>query len=236
MADSRYAKNAGAVFSLKDHIVWCPKYRRAGPSGRHRLKALLKDIASDHHRRSTRGDAWPRSPVRRSGADAGELVARFKGRTSHGLRQESAHLRSRPPTLWSRGCFAGTVGNVSAGKTLADRRHRCDGGADLDRDVAAGMVVHHRAFGFGPGAGPRSAGGLRPRLPWKPPAWAGGRSPLRSAEAMRPRFTQPSGLLPRTLALTAVFSRERAVSADPEAGGRIDTPAPGIGLSRVLWR
>ena len=26
--DSRYAQNAGAVFALKYHIVWCPKYRR----------------------------------------------------------------------------------------------------------------------------------------------------------------------------------------------------------------
>jgi len=26
--DGRYAKNAGAVFNLSYHIVWCPKYRR----------------------------------------------------------------------------------------------------------------------------------------------------------------------------------------------------------------
>ncbi|MBV8383105.1 MAG: transposase, partial [Planctomycetaceae bacterium] len=26
--DERYRKNAGAVYSLKYHIVWCPKYRR----------------------------------------------------------------------------------------------------------------------------------------------------------------------------------------------------------------
>jgi hypothetical protein len=25
---TRYAKNAGAVYSLKYHLVWCPKYRR----------------------------------------------------------------------------------------------------------------------------------------------------------------------------------------------------------------
>lgn len=38
-------------------------------------------------------------------------------------------------------------------KTLADREHRCDCGCVLDRDVAAAMVVHHKAFGFSPGAG-----------------------------------------------------------------------------------
>ena len=26
--EGRYAKNAGAVFNLSYHVVWCPKYRR----------------------------------------------------------------------------------------------------------------------------------------------------------------------------------------------------------------
>jgi REP element-mobilizing transposase RayT len=29
-ADARYANNAGAVFSFKHHIVWCPKYPPSG--------------------------------------------------------------------------------------------------------------------------------------------------------------------------------------------------------------
>lgn len=41
-------------------------------------------------------------------------------------------------------------------KRLSERRHRCDCGADLDRDVAAAMVVHFRAFGFWPGTGLQS--------------------------------------------------------------------------------
>ena len=28
MADNRYKRNAGSVFSLKYHIVFCPKFRR----------------------------------------------------------------------------------------------------------------------------------------------------------------------------------------------------------------
>jgi putative transposase len=40
-----------------------------------------------------------------------------------------------------------------AAKTLADRLHICDCGCVLDRDVAAAMVVHFRAFGFWPGHG-----------------------------------------------------------------------------------
>ena len=41
----------------------------------------------------------------------------------------------------------------SAAKTLVERMHRCECGCVLDRDVAAAMVVHFRAFGFWPGAG-----------------------------------------------------------------------------------
>lgn len=40
-----------------------------------------------------------------------------------------------------------------AKKTLAERTHRCDCGCSLDRDVAAAIVVHQRAFGLAPGAG-----------------------------------------------------------------------------------
>lgn len=39
-------------------------------------------------------------------------------------------------------------------KTLAEREHSCDCGCVLDRDVAAAMVVHFRAFGLWPGTGP----------------------------------------------------------------------------------
>lgn len=42
---------------------------------------------------------------------------------------------------------------IIAAKTLDERRHLCDCGADIDRDVAAAMVVHFRAFGFWPGSG-----------------------------------------------------------------------------------
>lgn len=40
-----------------------------------------------------------------------------------------------------------------AKKTLAERKHRCECGCALDRDVAAAKIVHLRAFGFLPGMG-----------------------------------------------------------------------------------
>lgn len=115
----RYARHAGAVFSLKYHIVWCPKYRRPVlvPPVDARLKVLLDEVAAEHgflvHEVEVMPDhvhmfveADPTRPV-------SEIVNRFKGATSRFLRQEFPHLRSRLPTLWSRSFFASTVGHVS---------------------------------------------------------------------------------------------------------------------------
>ena len=45
----RYRKNSGCVFTLKYHIVWCPKYRRSvlvkPVDGR--LKQLLKEKSDE---------------------------------------------------------------------------------------------------------------------------------------------------------------------------------------------
>jgi putative transposase len=118
--DSRYAQNAGATFSLKYHIVRCPKSRRPVLEGAvaGRLKALLAekatelgltihalDVLPDHVHRFVEGD-----PTR----CVAEIVNRLKGYTSHVLRGEFPSLRSRLPTLWSRSYYAGGVGHVSA--------------------------------------------------------------------------------------------------------------------------
>jgi len=118
--DSRYAKNAGAVFSLKYHLVWCPKYRRPvlvdGVADRLRdliveraaelgmtIRAL--EVMPDHVHLFVEGD-----PTR----SVAEIVNRLKGSTSRVLRSEFPSLRSRLPTLWSRAYYAGSVGHVSA--------------------------------------------------------------------------------------------------------------------------
>ena len=117
--DARYKKNAGAVFSLKYHVVWCPKYRRPvldGAVGK-RLAVLLRkkarelemaihalEVMPDHVHLFVESD--PRWCV-------AEIVNRLKGSTSHDLREEFPWLRSRLPTLWSRSYYAGTVGHVN---------------------------------------------------------------------------------------------------------------------------
>jgi putative transposase len=115
----RYAKNAGAVFSLKYHIVWCPKYRRpvlVKPVAR-RLKALLQEKAAELEMTIHVMEVMPDHVHLFVEANpmlcVAEIVNRLKGCTSHELREEFPFLRSRLPTLWSRSYYAGSVGSVS---------------------------------------------------------------------------------------------------------------------------
>lgn len=115
----RYRTNAGAIFSLKYHVIWCPKYRRPVLVGdvAARLKTLLTEKAAeigatvhalevlpDHVHLFVESDPT-RAPA--------HLAAQFKGYTSRVLRSEFPHLRSRLPTLWSRSYYVGSVGHVS---------------------------------------------------------------------------------------------------------------------------
>ena len=69
-----YDRYAGAVFSLKYHVVFCPKYRRPvlTPPIDQRLKEVLTETAEAHgidvprHR----GHARPRASTRRGRPDA----------------------------------------------------------------------------------------------------------------------------------------------------------------------
>ena len=117
--EARYRKNADAVFSLKYHLVWCPKYRRSVLEGEiaTRLRYLLiekaaefdiavhaLEIMPDHVRLFVESD--PTLCV-------AEIVNRLKGYTSRKLREQFGTLRTRLPCLWSRSYYAATVGHVS---------------------------------------------------------------------------------------------------------------------------
>lgn len=118
--DARYARNAGAVFSLKYHVIFCPKYRRPVLVGevearlRELLLATVLELGMTIHAPETMPDhvhLFVESDPTRCVA---EIVDRLKGFTSRLLRQEFASLRSRLPCLWSGSYFASTVGAVSA--------------------------------------------------------------------------------------------------------------------------
>ncbi len=119
MNDTRYRRIAGCVYSLKYHLVWCPKYRRKVLVGEiaQALRSLLYqkaqelevviealEIMPDHVHLFIESDPTE-APQR--------LANQFKGYTSRRLRQEFPQLRSRLPSLWSRSYYVGTIGHVS---------------------------------------------------------------------------------------------------------------------------
>ncbi|MDE0211704.1 MAG: IS200/IS605 family transposase [Boseongicola sp.] len=118
MAD-RYARNAGAVFTLKHHLVWCPKCRRKVLTGQTeaRLRQLFAEVADEKDMTFHAMEIMPDHVHLFVESDptlyVAEIVNRLKGRSSRVLRQEFPRLRSRLPTLWSRSYYAGTVGHVS---------------------------------------------------------------------------------------------------------------------------
>ena len=119
MVDTRYRRNAGAVFSLKYHLVWCPKYRRPVLEGdvALRLKTLISEKADELEATVHALEIMPDHVHLFVESDPtlapAHLAAQFKGYSSRVLRQEFPSLRSRLPTLWSRSYYVGSVGNVS---------------------------------------------------------------------------------------------------------------------------
>jgi putative transposase len=116
---SRYKKNADAVFSLKHHIVWCPKYRRpvlVAPLD-DRLKQIVNEVSQEFgwvvHALEVMPDHVHLFIETDPTSALAEVVNRIKGRASRLMRQEFPALRSRLPTLWSRSYFVASVGAVS---------------------------------------------------------------------------------------------------------------------------
>ena len=119
MSDQRYRRNAGSVYALKYHLVWCPKYRRGVLVGEvvDELRSLLYqkaqeldvtiealEILPDHVHLFLQSDPTE-APQR--------LANQFKGYTSRLLRKKFPQLRSRLPSLWSRSYDVGSIGHVS---------------------------------------------------------------------------------------------------------------------------
>ena len=116
---SRYRRNAGATFSLRYHLVWCPKYRRPVLTPHDaRLKEIIAEVASEAGMIIHALEIMPDHVHLLVEADptlaVAEIVNRFKGRFSRLMRTEFPALRSRLPTLWSRSYYAGSVGHVGA--------------------------------------------------------------------------------------------------------------------------
>ena len=114
-----YQRNAGAVYTLKYHLVWCAKYRR---------KVLVDTVADD-----LRSLLYQKAEQLKVTVEALEIMPdhvhlfisappteaphrlanQFKGYTSRVLRGKYPELRSRLPSMWSRSYYMGSIGQVS---------------------------------------------------------------------------------------------------------------------------
>lgn len=119
MSSHRYRKNAGSVYTLNLHFVWCPKYRKPVLAGAvaERLKDLLHEKAATLDVEIKGLDVMPDHVhlfVACDPTHAPQFLAnQFKGYTSRVLRQEFAQLRSQLPSLWSRSYYVGAAGTVT---------------------------------------------------------------------------------------------------------------------------
>jgi len=114
-----YRRSTGAVYALKYHLVWCPKYRRkvlVGPVEQ-ALRDLLQEKAEQLHVTIEALEVMPDHVHLFISAPPTEaphrLANQFKGFTSRMLRLKYPELRSRLPSMWSRSYYIGTIGHVS---------------------------------------------------------------------------------------------------------------------------
>lgn len=120
MTNERWTTSNKAVFNIGYHLIWCPKYRRKVLTGQveTRLKELLTEKANELGITIENMEVMPdhthlfikSTPV----LSPHYIVQQLKGYTSHELRKEFPHLKSKLPTLWTRSYYCESVGHISA--------------------------------------------------------------------------------------------------------------------------
>ncbi len=114
-----YQQESHCVHLVVYHLIWCPKRRRkvlVGPV-HDRLKQIIEQVIEenawkllklaiqpDHVHLFLRANPYT-LPT--------DIARKIKGRSSHLLREECAHLK-RMPSLWTRSTFYSTADTVSS--------------------------------------------------------------------------------------------------------------------------
>lgn len=121
--NARRTHSNKAIYNIGYHIIWCPKYRRKVLVDQIevRLKELLIEISSAINCHIETMEVMPDhvhifikcSPVH----SPHYVVQQLKGKSSHILREEFPHLKTRLPTLWTRSYYCESVGHISAATT-----------------------------------------------------------------------------------------------------------------------
>jgi putative transposase len=116
--DEKYIHEQHTVHHILYHIIFCPKRRRkvlVGPV-HDRLKQIIEEVSKEQGWEIVELAIQPDHVHLFIQANPYTLptdIARLvKGRSSHELREEFAHLK-RMPSLWTRSTFYSTAGFVS---------------------------------------------------------------------------------------------------------------------------
>ena len=110
--------NSNIVYSCKYHLVWCPKYRRKVliSAVEKRLKEIIGEQAARQYAEIIEMEIMPDHVHLLVEVDPQYGIHRFikniKGISSHILRREFKHLRTKLPTLWTNSYFVSTVGGA----------------------------------------------------------------------------------------------------------------------------
>ncbi len=113
----QYRSARKAVFSVKYHVIWCPKYRRRvlGGAVEVRLKQIIDEVVAEFGGIVIEVETMPdhvhllvELPPQ---VAVSKLVQIMKGRSSRRLRQEFPQL-ARMKCLWAPSWFVSTVGGA----------------------------------------------------------------------------------------------------------------------------
>jgi len=113
----QYRSTRKAVFSVKYHVIWCPKYRRRvlGGAAELRLKEIIGEVVAEFGGMVIEVETMPDHVHLLVELPPQVAVSKFvqilKGRSSRRLRQEFAHL-ARMKCLWAPSYFVSTVGGA----------------------------------------------------------------------------------------------------------------------------
>lgn len=113
-----FRSNNNVVYSCVYHVIWCPKYRRRVLVGEveERLRQIVMDVAVKCHADIQGLEIMPDHVHLVVEVDPQygihRLVKQVKGVSSHLLRSEFPHLKTRLPTLWTNSYFVATVGGA----------------------------------------------------------------------------------------------------------------------------
>lgn len=109
-----------ATYNINYHLIWCPKYRHpvlAGNVGVRLVELLpeyVRELGGEVLNLVVMPDHVHLFASFQPTLAINQIMYRLKGLTSHQLRKELPHLKSRLPLLWTHSYYVGTAGHGSA--------------------------------------------------------------------------------------------------------------------------